>query len=180
MASIRSLAIAFHTPQPDLLRWGVVYERLYARKPDFSGLYIPTKPEGVGPVRLIVVARELLDWTGNRSLHGANDRDPKDGSYVVWVKDVREADEEYANKSAVDLKIEYHVGITELEYDLLRGDYFFEKGEHLDQEHATLCLGSRRRGGSVPFAYWYRGKSYIHECSPWDHNPNLRSRRVWA
>ncbi len=180
MTSMRSSTVAFYTPQPDLLRWGMVYKRLYARKPDFSGLYIPTKPEGVGPVRLIVVARELLDWTGNRPLKGAHERDPKSGSYVVWVKDVREADEEYANKSAIDLEIENHIGITELEYALLRGDYFFEKGEHLDQENATLCLGSRRYSGSVPFAYWYRGKSYIHECSPSFHLPQLRSRRVWA
>ena len=189
---------------PDLLRWEMVYGKLFdlKQKPDLSAIRIPEKPEGVGPVRLIVVVHELFEWTKNRLLQGVqetlkkyfpaweyanlddsittNDRDPKNGSYAVWVKDVREADEENANKSAEDLKTESHTGITELERALLEADYFFEKGEHLDQQNITLCSGSRHRGGGVPDASWNDSKFGIGWYGPSSRDSSLRSRRVWA
>ena len=189
----------------DLLRWEMVYGKLFGlkQKPDLSALCIPEKPKGVGPVRLIVVAHEIVDWTKNRPLQGVqealkkhfpawqyekdldtaipkNDRDPKNGSYAVWVKDVREADEEYANKLADDLKAENHAGITILERQLLETDYFFEKGEHLDRENWTLCLGSRSRDGNVPFAYWCDSKFGVYWFDSTNRDPNFRSRRVWV
>jgi hypothetical protein len=185
----------------DLFR--VTYEKLFGQKPDLSKLRIPERPEDVGPVRLIAVVHELIEWSGKHGpLQGVqealkehfpcwqynndldkvttiNDRDPKNGSYAVWVKDVREADEENANKSANDLKVEHHKGITTLERQLLEADYFFEKGEHLDQQNVTLCLGSRDRGGLVPDAYWCVWFS-VGWSYPSNLDPRLRSRRVWA
>ena len=186
---------------PDLLRWEVVYNKLFGKKPDLSGIRIPEKPEDVGPMRLIIVVRELVEWTNNRPLQNTqetlkehfpaweyenlddsittSDRDPKNGSYAVWVKDVREADEENANKSANDLKAENHIGITTLERQLLEADYFFEKGEHLDRENVTLCSGSRDRVGHVLRAGW-NCRFFVSWSRPSNRDPNLRSRRVWA
>jgi len=187
---------------PGLARWSDNYYKLFDQRPDLSAIRIPEKPEGVGPVRLIVVVKELVEWTKGYPLEGVqealkkhfpgweyandldeaipiNDRDPKNGSYAVWVRDVREADEEFANKSADDLKVENHTGITTLERQLLEADYFFEKGEHLDQQNVTLCTGSRDRGGDVPYADW-GGKFLVYWCGSADRSPYLRSRRVWA
>jgi len=189
-------------PVYDLAGWERTYEKLYGKKPDFSSLVIPTRPEGFGPMRLIIVAREIVEWTDNCPLQGTqdalkkyfpcwqyesnldetiptSDRDPKNGSYAVWVRDVREADEEFANKSANDLKAEGHTGITVLERQLLEADYFFEKGEHLDPENVTMCSGSRVRGGCVPHAIWY-GKFCVRWCNSTYRYPGLRSRRVWV
>lgn len=190
------------TGNPDLARWSDNYFKLFNQRPDLSNVRIPEKPEGVGPMRLIVVAKELLEWTENRPLEGVqealkkhfqgweytsdldaditvNDRDPKNGNYAVWVKDVQEADEENANKSADDLKAEGHTGIMTLERQLFEFDYYSEKGEHLDIVNVTLCSGSRRRHGLVPDADW-SGEFHVD----WSHAsarfPHLRSRRVWA
>jgi len=186
-----------------LISWGATYEKLFGKKPDFSAIRIPEKLEGLGPVRLIVVAREIMEWTNNRPLQGTqealkkhfscwqyvndldheittNDRDPKNGSYAVWVRDVREADEEFANKSEDDLVAEQHTGITVLERQLLEADYFLEKGEHMDRENVTLCSGSRYRGGNVPGARWSGGGFGVGWCRASLRFPHLRSRRVWA
>ena len=187
---------------PGLARWSDNYYKLFDQRPDLSAIRIPEKPEGVGPVRLIVVVKELVEWTKGYPLEGVqealkkhfpgweyandldeaipiNDRDPKNGSYAVWVRDVREADEEFANKSADDLKVENHTGITTLERQLLEADYFFEKGEHLDQQNVTLCTGSRNRDGYVPYADWC-DKFVVDWCYSSGRSPYLRSRRVWA
>lgn len=189
------------TPTSDFLRWEGNYGKLFNRKPDFSQVHIPERPQDIGPVRLIVVVQELLEWTKNSPLQEVqntlkkqfkcweynnlddsitkSDRDPKNGSYAVWVKDVREADPEFADKSADDLKAENHTGITVLERQLLEADYFFEKGEHLDQQNITLCTGSRDRGGGVPGAGW-RGGFVVGWCDSASRFSALRSRRVWV
>ncbi len=187
----------------DLLRWKIVYHKLFGHDPDLSVIDIPSKPEGFGPMRLIVVAKEIIEWTGNRPLEGAleelekhfpvweyisdldtsittNDRDPKNHSYAVWVRDTCEADEEFAGQSANDLKEMGHSGITLLERQLLEADYFFEKGEHLDVVNATLCSGSRYSDGSVPSADWFDDRFRVNWFDPSDRLGDLRSRRVWA
>ncbi len=191
-------------PVGDLARWSDNYYKLFNQRPDLSRLCIPAKPEGVGPMRLIVVAQELGEWSGKN--HGplqgvmetlkekfacwqyandldadipTNDRGPENGSYAVWVRDVREADEEFADKSANDLKAAGHLGITILERQLFEWDYYSERGEHLDQENVTLCTGSRARDGYVSGARWRSGFS-VGWFDARDRNPSLRSRRVWV
>lgn len=188
----------------DLSRWGANYDKLFSKKPELLGIRIPEKPEDVGSVRLIVCACEILEWTGKH--HGpiqavqealkkhfacwqytsdldqeitVNDRDLKNGSYAVWVKDVHEADEDLKNLSANDLVAQKIPGITTLERQLLEADYFFEKSKHLDQQNVTLCSGSRDRVGSVPCASW-DDEFCVNWYSPSRHDPYLRSRRVWA
>lgn len=197
-------------PSLNLLRWETVYGKLFGLKqrPDLSEIHIPEKPEGVGPTRLIVVAHEIIEWSDNHgSLQGVqetlkehfpcwqyadnldkaisvNDRDPRNGSYAVWVKDVREADEEYSNKSADDLKAGNHTGITLLERQLMEADYFFEKffekSGHLDQENVTLCSGSRDRNGLVPCTGWRSDEFFVYWYDATDRYSYLRSRRVWV
>lgn len=188
----------------DIIRWLRVYEKLFGKKPDFSGIHLPAKPDDMGPMRLIVVAQEILDWTGNRPLQGTldalkkhfpcwqhesdldeaivkNDRDPREGSYAVWVRDVREADQANANKSANDLSAENHTSITVLERALLEMDCYLDHGEHLDRQSWTLCAGSRDRDGdAVPRAYWDVDKFCVSWCNPYGHSSDLRSRRVWV
>ncbi|MEK7147720.1 MAG: hypothetical protein AAB758_00310, partial [Patescibacteria group bacterium] len=170
---------------------------------ELSQVRIPEKPEGFGPMRLIVVAKELVEWTNGKPLEGTqealkkhfrgweytddldvaiptNDRDPRNGSYAVWVKDVQEADDENTHKSADDLKSEGHTGITLLERQLLEADYFLEKGEHLDIVNVTLCTGSRYRDGGVPRGYWDGGRFSVDWCSSAHRLGSLPSRRVWA
>lgn len=186
---------------PDLIRWVTNYEKLFSRKLNLSSVVIPPKPEGLGPMRLIVVAKEIVEWTDHKPLQGtmnvlklhfqcwqyANDldeaistntRDPRNDSYAFWVKDVREADEENANLSANDLAKKNHLGITILERMLLEADYFFEYGEHMDQQNWTLCDGSRDSGGGVPSVGWGGGRFDVGWCDASGRNPNLRSRSV--
>lgn len=188
--------------EADLARWVTNYEKLFGRTPNLSSVVIPPKPEGLGPMRLIVVAKEIVEWTGNRPLQGTlnmtkkhfsswqyadnldvviptNARNPKNGTYALWVKDVREADEENANLSANDLAKKNHLGLTILERMLLEADYFFEHGEHLDLQNWTLCDGSRGSGGGVPDAHWGGSRFRVSTWDPTNRNPNLRSRRAY-
>lgn len=188
----------------DLVRWNANYGKLFGLKElDLSVIRIPTKPANVGPLRLIVVAHDILKWTDNRPLQGtqealkehftcwqyasdldkeitSNDRDLKNGSYAIWVRDVCEADKNLINLSAEDLLARRVTGIVTLERQLLEADYFFEKKEHLDQQSITQCSGSRYRGGGVPYAYCRGGRFNVGWFSPSSRNPAFRSRRVWA
>lgn len=187
----------------DLARWVKTYEKYFGKTPDFSNLVVPAKPENVGPMRLIVVAREIVDWTGGHPLQGTmnalkrifatwqyiddldvaipqSDRDPRTGSYALWVRDVREADAENANLSANDLARRGGQGsITVLERMLLEADYFEERGEHMDQENWTLCAGSRNRDGGVPYGSWSDPQFRVDWYNASNRNPNLRSRSVY-
>lgn len=186
----------------ELGRWIQVYEKLFTQTPNFSRIVIPAKPEGQGPMRLIVVAKEIIDWTGHKPLRGTmnvlklhfqcwqytsdldtniptNARDPRNGSYALWVKDVREADAENASLSANDLSAKNHLGLTVLERMLLEADYFFEQGGHLDLQNWTLCDGSRDSDGDVPSAGWRGGKFGVDWFIPADRDPSIRSRRAY-
>lgn len=110
-----------------------------------------------------------------------NDRDPsRDGSYAVSFRKNVEADEEFKNLSANDLKNRDHKGITLLERLLLELGYFLATGKHLDEKNWTLCTGSRNRDGNVPSVNWdpgYRGVD-VDWYSPDRFSGSLRSRSV--
>lgn len=62
-----------------------------------------------------------------------NDRDPnRDGSYAIQVHANVEADEEFKNLSANQLKKRNHQGITLLERLLLELAYYLTTNQHLD------------------------------------------------
>jgi hypothetical protein len=87
----------------------------------------------------------------------SNDR-ASDKDYVVYVDQNVEADEQFTNKSADDLKQTNHTGITLMERLTLGLKHFEETGEHLDVDKITLCDGSRFSDGGVPYVYWYDGE----------------------
>ena len=105
---------------------------------------------------------------------------PKKITTRYFAKNV-EADEQYANKSAIDLKKEGGDFITLRERLLLELAYFRETSEHLDVKNITLCAGSRHADGYVPLVYWY---SLGRELSVyWFHigysHPHLRARAAF-
>ncbi len=110
-----------------------------------------------------------------------NDRDPnRDGSYVVAFQATVEADEEFKNLSADQLKEQNHQGITLLERLLLELAYFLATGKHLDVKNVTLCSGSRNRHGGVPSVYWIADnrKVYVYWYDSDDRSAHFRSRSV--
>lgn len=186
---------------PELVRWQSVYKKLFCKTPELGGIRIPTRPQGFGPMRLIVVVQEIVEWTDNRPLQGTmdalkayfpcwqnvrnldvivtqNDRDPRNGPYALWVRDVCEADEENAGKSANDLASQGHVGITLLERMLLEMDYWMENGENMDFTNRTLCGGSRNHNGGVPLVAWRDHEFCVAVASP--SNNDYCSRSVWC
>ncbi|MCC6290560.1 hypothetical protein IT398_00585 [Candidatus Nomurabacteria bacterium] len=83
-----------------------------------------------------------------------NDRHPQNGAYTVKVARRVEADEEFKNLSADQLKEQNHSGITLLEYLLLFLGYYVTTKECLDTKNWTLCSGSSYSDGGVPSASW--------------------------
>ena len=203
----RSSSAVARTSKKDLIRWKRNYTRLFGKKPDLTHIRIPARPEGFGPMRLIVVASEIIEWTDNHPIQGTVDtlkkhflvrhdfekdldkavtrnyRNPVNGTYALWIRDVQQLDEENRNLSAVDLLQRGEIGLTLLERILLEADYFFEKGTHMDQYYSTLCTGSRYHNEderfvpcviSVPAGFCVTG----HDES--NRNWNICSRRVWT
>lgn len=109
-----------------------------------------------------------------------NDRDPANGSYSVSFHSNVEADEEFKNLSANQLKETGHHGITLLERLLLELGYFLATGKHLDEKNWTLCTGSRYRSGDVPDVDWHLGSRgvYVNYYYPGYSGGNRRSRSV--
>lgn len=97
-------------------------------------------------------------------------------AYSIKVKANVEADEEFKNLSADDLKEKGIKGIALLERLVLEKDYFQKTGKHLDIDNVTLCSGSRCPGGGVPFASWGGGEFCVFYCDPGGRNPDWRSR----
>jgi len=177
----------------DLVGWNSVYEKLFGKVPNWDGVIVPAKPEGFGPSRLIAVPQDICEWTNNKPIQGTfnalvkyfpcrqyaseldrmvdnNVRAPQMGSYAVWVKDVREADDTFDTESVV--------GITLLERELLEADYFFEHGEHLDPQMVTRCSGSRYSDGDVPRVDWIVSGFSVDGCDASRRSSALRSRSV--
>jgi len=175
-------------------KWSRIYKKYFRIKTDFSGLQIPKKPEGdwwliivaqgMTPEKIFQVCKKTFGawkWTDdNLDKIVTSDRSAKDGAYAVWVKANIEADEEFKNLSANDLKKQNHIGITLEERMLLEIFYFAETNNHLDISNWTLCTGSRFSDGGVPSVDWY---SVGREVSVLGYGPDdaidgLRSRQV--
>ncbi len=174
--------------------WRNHYQRLYRMNPDFSNLVIPKRQ--VGFDRLVIVAKGLTHnrWIEvARTIHEVslynddldavvtkNDRDSKERSYGIWIRDRQEADEELMNKSANVLATEGVKGITLKERLVAGTGYLFQEYCHMDVENVTLCSSSRSSDGDVPSVYWDAVYHYLHV--DWDfvgsRNSGLRARSV--
>ena len=149
--------------------WTTFYKKYFSPTVDFVGLDIPPKPAKEN-WRLLVSVKGL---TNNLVYDvcakqfpcckyaddldkgvSTNERDPKNGSYAIWVRDTVEADEVHRNKSADIVKEAGLKTETLLERMIHELAYFSGTGEHLDVKNWTLCSGSRCSGGDVPNADW--------------------------
>jgi hypothetical protein len=165
---------------------------------DFSTMRIPEShtgldrvlfiPQGLTPNGAVEIYRRLnipirlytedldsaLDWD-------KEERNPKNGSYAICVRDRQEADEELKNLSAIQIAGK-RIATETLSERLIHGAvYFLETGHHLDEYHTTFCCGSRRRwDGGVPVVNWSRPDNAILVSwySPAHSYGLLRSREV--
>lgn len=101
-----------------------------------------------------------------------------DKDYIVYVDQNVEADEQFQNMSANDLRKIDHKGITLLERLVLELKYFEKTGEHLDKNNYTLCSGSRYSVGGIPCVYWCDGKLKVRWFSVSDAYSYVCSREV--
>ena len=185
----------FESRREVLVQWEALY-REFGIAADLTGLRIPAKRRGFD--RLIVVPRGIKiqqaynacastfpcwKWTGEDldAVVSENDRDPnRDGAYAVWMRERAEADEEWKNKSANQLRERKILTITLLERLLYELKFFKETGRHLDIANVTLCSGSRFRDGRVPDVSFdeFSGEVRVLWCDPGDADGVLRSREV--
>lgn len=148
---------------------------------DFTRVLIV--PKGLTLNRMFGVCKELFGAWSDRGddLDRAitvNDRTATEYSYAVLVRDRVEADEELKDLSAVELAERKISGIALAERLLYEVKYYGETGEHLDWVKATLCIGSRGSGGSVPGVSWSDGGLGVDGYGPRDAGPSLRARAV--
>ncbi|TSC89859.1 MAG: Uncharacterized protein G01um10143_349 [Parcubacteria group bacterium Gr01-1014_3] len=157
-------------PDHLLYQWQNLYLEL-GLKVDISNLKIPAPepgftrliliPEGMTPNKAFALLKKKTQaWKYTDNLDTITSiRDTKK-TYVIWVRDRQEADEELKNKSADDLKRDGVNCITLIERLLYELKFFTETlqggqaGKHLDEKNWTLCAGSRFQDGSVPYMDW--------------------------
>ncbi len=160
---------------------------------DFSEVVIPDDPGGFS--RVIIMAKGVTPqwaydkcsglfrcwkWTDkNLDKVVISDRNAKNGPYTVRVRDGVEADEEFKNLSANDIKGKKIVTET-LEERLMHELEFFKEsgGKHLDVTNITLCTGSRYSDGFVPSVLWRGVKLLVDWCPPGHASGSLRSRQT--
>ncbi len=109
-----------------------------------------------------------------------DDRSLENGTYAIRIRERIEADEEFKNLSADQLKKRKHQGITLTERLLYELKYFMETGKHLDIKNTTFCTGSRDDTGGMPGVYWFPDdrRMYVGWYRPGRAKNNLRSREV--
>ena len=179
------------TLQDQLVFWiGFWAEHGFTVNP--AEVVIPSVPDGFGPARLIVIPQGLTierTWEIAKSLFPCytyingnldeaiptSDR-TADKTYSTLVRDRQEADDEFRNLSANQLRDRGHKGITALETIVDEVGFFKRTGKHRDVKNITLCAGSRRSDGDVPGSRWNDGKFYLNWYNPDNANDNLRSR----
>ena len=107
-----------------------------------------------------------------------NERDPKNGTYAIWVRDVVEADEVHKSKSANTVKQENLKTETLLERMLHELVYFLETKKHLDIQNVTICSASRDSDDYVPDANWHSDGFDVLGYDTVDSNGSLCCREV--
>jgi hypothetical protein len=174
-------------------------------EPDFSNLWIPSKPYGLD--RLLIRAKGTsASWLYDRAsklflckkwpesiLEGIiSNRTADKESYAVWARSCVQADEKLKDFSARMLRERLVPGITIEERILFEIKYFLETGSHLDTAVWTLCAGSRDVDGDVPIVGWCSGGVnrftetwtggylYIGTADFNGHSDDFRSREVFA
>lgn len=190
MSGLQQLADT--TGQTEIGRWQKFYEKVFGEDVDFSNVSIPKKPgenwwliilaKGMTLEKLFQKCREkfgVWKWTeDNLDKIVISDRTSKDGHYAIWVRANIEADEEFKNLSANQLKKQSHKGITLEERLVLELFYFWKTKKHLDIQNWTLCSGSRCADGRVPNVHWDGDKMRVSRYDSDDVRDYLRARQA--
>lgn len=155
---------------PDFINvfWIGFYHKYFGASVDFAGIRIPPKPKK-GKWRLLVVMTGLTNNSVFEACHRAyggkcwkheklvdldkvscaNERDPKNGAYAIWVSDI--IDSTYLlhrGKTLEQIKrVKTETLLERMLHDLV---LFSVSGQHLDAHGLTLCCGSHDSSGHIP------------------------------
>jgi hypothetical protein len=175
--------------------WQRIYKKWFGLQKDFSDLQVPEHydprkhfavivAQGLTMNQVVAVMKKRFKvYLYKEDLDASvihNDRDAKNGDYIVLFNKNVEADEEFKNLSANQLKTINHKGITLMERLLLEILYFDRTKKHLDTSNWTLCSGSRYSDGYVPYVSWHSGygELCVYWCDSGYSRDYLRSRTV--
>ncbi len=182
-----------------LMEWKLFYKKFFRHELDLESIKIPTRQEGFDRLIVVakgftlnqiyaVIARHFDCWRYTEDLDKAfadnpekgfkaNDRDAnRDGSYAIWVRDRKEADEENKKQSARQRWQAKSQDITLGERMLYELKFWDETGEHLDLHNWTMCSGSRNAGGCVPDMGCRSGPVRVGWHYPDDSDGRFRAR----
>lgn len=177
-------------PEFDTASWSSFYAKHFGITVCLSGLHVPPKPDYVCRAIVIVPGitnNQVFDactkafkaWRYENDLDTVRDMAKRpDGPYVVWVRDVVEADDDMKNKSANDIERAGICTLTLKERMILEIAYFDETGKHLDINNWTLCAGSRGSGGLVPGVFWRDDELHVYWTRVGRRGSSLRARVV--
>lgn len=180
--------------------WENIYQEWFNLKKDFSGIQVPEDydpekhfaiiiAENITIKEIIMAIRKKGIDVRMKALREEelikrldffmkNDRDAKNGNYIVLFKKDVEADEIFANYSAHTTKARGRcITLTER---LLMGILYFDiTGEHLDTNSHTACVGSyfSERGDYYSVGS-YENRIHLYWNSPDDINYAMRPRFV--
>ena len=180
------------------LQWQALYKEYFHIDIDPKKIRVPKRTKEQieqGFTRLILVHESMTPseiWKKCEELFDVSriipqsfdknisERNPKDGSYIIWVKDIQnpEEDKDMKYETADDIKQQGITTETLQERLLHELKYFKETGKHLDMRGATLCAGSRFPDGDVPYVYCILDGVRINTCNS-DVAPHyIRTRKV--
>ena len=173
--------------------WQEFYRKYFRITVDFSDVIIPEDPGGFP--RVIFIPEGLTFATVIKALRKKfkvslytedldkdvteNIRIP-DKSYAIRVHGRQEADEEWKDTSASQLKEQNVNCVTLMERLVDELKWFDETGEHMDIDNWTLCAGSRYSGGRVPGVGWRSGSRGLRVgwCALGRAGGDLRARQA--
>jgi len=169
--------------------WQEFYRKYFRMTVDFTDVAIPESqddfsrvifiPQGLTYADIVKVLKKKFKvrfYTENLDKDIKDDVRTSNTSYAIRLRDRIEADEEFKNLSANQIKEKGINVITLMERLILELKYWDETGEHLDISNVTLCAGSRRFGGGVPGVDWRDGRLFVGWCDPDVADDFLRAR----
>ena len=186
-------AVILGTAEEQIVRLQPLYRELFGFEFNSADVRVPEAPPGFNRIivasdklrlnRIVAGLRKRMKvWLQTEDLDAVVERAPYikrlKGTYAVWVRENREADEDTRGRSAKDLEREGVNCLTLEERLLYEAIYFSETGKHLDVSNWTLCAGSRYRDGNVPSVNWSAeyGKVYVCWWSAGDRRGSLGAR----
>ncbi len=175
-----------------------LYMELFGKVPDITGLVVPKVPDDAEYLAVLVdkelasskealfQARKKIFPTRKYDsdsldvvIPAENDqRNPRDGSYIVLMRDSETPDADLMNRSANNVKSMNLTISTDTEYALFSALFFRKHGYHPDRDTWTLNAGSRGRLGGVPYGLWRDGESEVSWDGAGRRDPRLGARRV--